>query len=363
MRRILGALAALCLSLVSISLTAVADEDSAQNLPATASANIVQLGDSYSAGNGTGTYEETNCMRSSRNYGARAAEAVGALYTNVACSGAVTRYITQPRSLGWKGGATRSYWLPTYAYPDQAAEWQKRVEAEGVCGAPPADDMYYEYRMVAPAPAGSIFTASVACYLWAKPQIEAVSPATDAVFLTIGGNDANFVGIIISCFVARNANSCQNRLTTANAIFPQLRQRIDSVLTEIDRASQGHARVYLLGYPVLISEDSYVLPEGPAGWYDAGKTLRGMQEHANELQRGVIEEMNARTESNRFTFVDVQPAFTGHGFDPRMGARQDHSWIVPSFSSFDVLGYVHPTQQGWTAEADLLTDYLLTDGF
>ncbi|WP_083078389.1 SGNH/GDSL hydrolase family protein [Actinobaculum suis] len=328
---------------------------------------IVQLGDSYSAGNGTGVYSDQFCMRSPENYGSIVAREFGAEYTNAACSGAVTADITKPRHLGWTGGATRTYWLPRTFFPtveDQAAEWQRRVEAENICGVPPAPDMYYEYRNVAPAPAGSLYTASVACHLWAKPQIESVTPDTDTVFLTIGGNDANFTGIVISCFIGRDAGTCQQRLSEASRSLPELRERIAQVLSAIDTASQGNAHVYLLGYPVLISLDSYVLPEGPAGWYDAGQQLVEMQEEANELQAGVVADANAairtsgtpQAQRDRFTFVDVHEVFAGHGFDPRMGANQSHAWIVPSFTSFDILSFVHPNPEGWRAEAKVLAE-------
>lgn len=58
---------------------------------------VVLLGDSYSAGNGAGAYDDS-CLRSPGSAGRRYAAAVRASVVDVACSGAVVADLTRPRS-------------------------------------------------------------------------------------------------------------------------------------------------------------------------------------------------------------------------------------------------------------------------
>jgi len=83
---------------------------------------VVQLGDSYSAGNGTGTYEERSCYRSPDNYGSQVAASIGGTYTDAACSGGVVADILQPRDLGSAFTKTATYSIDPARYPDQQTE-------------------------------------------------------------------------------------------------------------------------------------------------------------------------------------------------------------------------------------------------
>ncbi len=320
--------------------------------------NIVQLGDSYSAGNGALPYTDDYCKRSNKNYGKQTADAIGANYRNVACSGAVSGDIMeQPQHIKMTKRVVKGYWLPKFLYSDQYAEWQKRVERANLCGPVPSDNTEWEYRQVAPAPAGSIYTATLECHLYNKKQIDAITPETDMVFLTIGGNDAGFFGVVVGCLVMRNANLCEKQMKESKAfLYQQADHKLTELLLEIEKRSAGNAKVYLLGYPDLLNTDSYTLPEGPAGWYNFGAEIRPAQRDYAKLQQRLIDKMNKNTRSNRYHYLDVSEAFAGHGLDPYMGANQDHSFIVPPLSTFDYYGYMHPNQKGWDVEAKLLTD-------
>lgn len=358
MRRLVASgIAVACLSLLA-PLTAHAESATASESPSTPH-NILQLGDSYSAGNGAQNYTETNCYRSPNNYGAVTAERLGASYTNRACSGAQSKDFYSSQSLGWKKSVTKTYVLPKSTYPDQPAEWQRRVEESQICGALPEGNFTWDIRQVAPAPAGSLYTATAECHLYALPQLDAVTPDYDSVFLTIGGNDANFFGIIVSCFIGRDASSCQERMNEATVTVDTFRTRLTTLLRDIDERAAGNADIYLLSYPDLLSTPSYMLPEGPAGWFDAGTTLRTLQARYTDLQSSIISDLNKANGTTRFHLVDIRDAFDGHGLDPHMAASQDHSWISAPFASTDLMGYMHPTPSGWAAEADTLTNAIL----
>ncbi|MEU3846038.1 SGNH/GDSL hydrolase family protein [Micrococcus terreus] len=349
--------AALMAGAAPVQATGTEGSSGAESSPA----QIVVLGDSYSSGNGAGAYSDRPCMRSDLAYGPVAARQLGAEIPMAACGGGVLADLSQPRHLRWETSRTRSYWLPRSSYPtvaDQAAEWQRRVEAEGLCGSAP-EDRFYEYRRVAPAPAGSIYTATAACHLWAHPQIASVSDQTDHVFLTIGGNDGGFVDIVVQCFVLREAIGCERSLSVAEGRLGTIQDGLAAALRDIDRASSGTATIHLVAYPMLINRDSYTLPEGPAGWYDAGAELNRIQQDYTALQRETVERLNAETGSERFRLVDPTATFEGRGLDPRIGASQHHSWIVPPFSSLDIPGFMHPTATGHAQQAPLLVTSVL----
>lgn len=313
--------------------------------------SIVQLGDSYSAGNGAGAYLERDCWRSDGNYGAQVAAALGMDYRNVACSGGKVADLTQPRSLGWRKSVTKTYVIPQGTVPDRAAEFVRLAQADQLCGATAASDLYWEYRVVAPAPTRLLYTATVECVLTAAPQLDAVSADTDAIMLTIGGNDLGFLDAVISCIIAREAWSCSDSLTRAAAGLPAVRQATSDVLAQAYERSSGNATIYLVSYPMLLDRTSYVLPEGPAGWYDAGASLAQLQAQLDVDQQGIVAELNQRYGTDKFRFVPVKQAWADNGLDPRIGACVSDSWIVPPFGPFQLYEFMHPAPAGWNASA------------
>lgn len=328
--------------------------------------NIVQLGDSYSAGNGSAGVYESDCSRSTTNYGAQVAKELGASYKNVACSGAVAADLVERAqdisTLGMaKKSITKAYYLPRSEYPDQSAEWQKRIEAAQMCGEVPLENGEWEYRRVAPAPAGNIYTATLECRLHNKMQIEAVTPDTDIVFLTIGGNDADFFGIAVKCLVMRSGQLCDKQMNySENILRNEAGQRVTAVLDAIEKNSQGNAEVYLLSYPDLINTGNYLVPENAFAWYDFGAKLQKMQQDYTQMQSNLIADMNQKTASQRYHLVDIRTAFAGHGMNPYRYGSQANTWINPPFQGGPIMGYIHPNQAGWDAEAAVLSEYLRT---
>ncbi|WP_434965827.1 SGNH/GDSL hydrolase family protein [Janibacter indicus] len=321
------------------------------------SPRYVVMGDSYSAGNGTGTYEERTCWRSPDTYAAKVAAQDGADLTNVACSGGVVADITQPRALGSPFVRTATYEVSGTATVQQR-KWLQRAEAEALCGTPAQPDWHYEQTITSSAPAGRQLTATVSCQLTAAAQVDAVTPRTDAVFLTVGGNDIGFSSIVLQCLVLRSATGCKGTIDAANATLPTLKSETVAALTEIRKRSRGNAEVYLLGYPHLINTDSYRIPEA-APTYDAGRALHDLQLLGDDLQREGVAELDAGARGNGgFTFVDVKPAWGGmaHGIDPRTAADNSQAWLVPVLApGRELPEWVHPTVEGHTATASALT--------
>ena len=331
--------------------------------PATAAppgAEYVQLGDSYSAGNGAGTYTERTCWRSPANYGARVAAAQGADYVNVACSGGVVADILQPRALGQSTTGTATYALPGRA-PNAEQHWLRQSEQADLCGEPAQEDWYWERTVTTSSIAGSgrerTMTATVRCDLMAAPQVDAVTEDTDAVFLTIGGNDIGFTTIVTQCMVFRSPAGCQQAIDSAGERIPQLREETAEALAAVHERSGGQADVYLLGYPFLLNTDSYGIPEA-APTYDAGAALHELQLLGDQAQAEGVAELDATLRGpGEVSFVDVKPAWGGHahGLDPRSTPDNSDAWLVPVLAPERALPeWVHPTADGYAASADAL---------
>ena len=353
--------AALLAALAGAAALTSGGEASARHAGATmtSTAQVVQLGDSYSAGNGTGTYEERSCYRSPRNYGAQVAASIGASYVNRACSGGVIADLLEPRELGDAHPRTATYSIDPKAYPDQQAEWLRRAQTERLCGVPAQPDFSYRYTFVAGAGAGSLYTGTVSCQLVVRPQIDAVTRDTDLVFLTIGGNDLGFSTIVTNCLVLREPSSCKQALDSATAKAPEMMERAKDALRAVVARSGGHAEVYLLSYPFLVNSEGYGIPEA-APTYDAGAALNDLQRVGDAIQARGIAQLNAESGADRYHYVGtVKQAWGGrvHGLDPHVVADNSNTWLVPAGTpGRDVAELVHPTQPGWDATAGALRD-------
>ena len=322
------------------------------NAPAATAASApqyVQLGDSYSAGNGAGSYAEKICWRSPDNYGARVARRQGATYTNAACSGGVIDNILNPRAIGSAKWVTRTFTVPEGAV-DARAQWLDRAREARLCGTPAQPDWSYAYTISSNASVGDLYTATVRCQLSAAPQIDAVTPQTDAVFLTMGGNDIGFTTIATNCLVLRSAGSCKSAMDAADAKLPEMKERTKEALRAVHDRSEGNAHVYLLGYPHLINTDTYKLN----ATYDAGAELDRLQARGDEVQRAGMAELSNEMAGAGFTFVDVKPDWDGHthGLNPRALTSNRHAWLVPVFGTGNEFSeWVHPRPAGWGASA------------
>lgn len=312
--------------------------------------HYVQLGDSYSSGNGGGNYVEKNCWRSPNNYGARVAQRQGATYTNAACSGGVIADILNPRPLGSAKWVTRTYRVPEGAV-DARSQWLQQARDAQLCGTPAQEDWSYDYTISSSAALGGLYTATVKCQLTAQPQIDSVTEETDAVFLTIGGNDLGFTTIVTNCLVLRSAASCKRSLDSAEAKLPEMKQRTQETLRKVHDRSGGKAEVYLLGYPHLINTPSYKI----SSTYDAGAALDRLQKEGDRVQQEAMTELDQNAKGKGgFTFVDVKPDWGGytHGIDPRVVSDNSDAWLVPVFGvGREYSEWIHPAPAGWGASA------------
>jgi lysophospholipase L1-like esterase len=180
-------------------------------------------------------------------------------------------------------------------------------------------------------------------------QLDAVTADTDVVTVSIGGNDEDLFGTLISrcTAVARQPGSpCTDELTAeygdVRAVMAGIRDRVAAVLDEV-RAAAPDAQVVLVGYPRMVAADrscaAMPLAEDDRPW------LAGVEEQLNEALRQAARRAGA-------DFADMHRASVGHEIcseAPWVNGRRTDQARALAF---------HPFAEGQEAVADVLLELL-----
>jgi len=170
-------------------------------------------------------------------------------------------------------------------------------------------------------------------------QLDAVNADTGWVTLTVGGNDAGWVGALRQCLLG-NDQTCRSTVSraedTAGSVLPD---GLDKLYTAI-RKRAPEARVFVLGYPHLVGDGA------GAGCESLPEARRELLNDASDTLADTIKA--AVEKHDGFTYVDVREAFDGHEActgDPWINAVRD-----PLSESF------HPNAKGYQAYAGALAE-------
>jgi len=266
---------------------------------------VLVMGDSYSAGNGAGSYEgPRGCRRSpGHNYGGTFTQLVSqrpygqqAEVTVVACSGATTS-----------------------AFASNQGD--------------------------------------------RDPQLDAVTPDADVVFLTIGGNDLKFASIVQYCLIAktRDGANCGPLLTRAEDGLRSgvLEGRLTRLLTAIGARTASGVRIVLLGYPYLEGDPDYSLRSGHFGhtFIQVGRRLRALQALGDRVQQRAVDAADAKSDAT-ILFEPTKRLFNGPP-NHTLFAKKNNSdrWFIQPFVDATTASrdtWYHPNVLGWAAEGGLL---------
>jgi lysophospholipase L1-like esterase len=139
------------------------------------------------------------------------------------------------------------------------------------------------------AACGGATTASVR-----STELGGLSPATDLVTITIGGNDADFAGTVIACRLGTDT-ACFTKLDSAAAFIRNtLPARLDGTYRDI-RARAPNARLVVLGYPHLYRTGTCL--------FEIGNTRRTRITAVADVLAGVIAQ---RVAAAGGTFLDAR---------------------------------------------------------
>ena len=135
-------------------------------------------------------------------------------------------------------------------------------------------------------------------------QVSALDAGTTLVTITIGGNDAGFADVVLTCQFGSDA-ACAAAVNEGRAFATtELPGRLDRTYAAI-RSGAPNARLVVLGYPRL-----FELPR-TCGLLGMSLAKRTIINGGADVLATVISERAAAAGA---TFVDTRGVFAGHGF-------------------------------------------------
>jgi lysophospholipase L1-like esterase len=136
-------------------------------------------------------------------------------------------------------------------------------------------------------------------------QISSVTPDSDWVTYTIGGNDAGFSSVITTCAEPSWLGDCNTAVNNAQSYIQKtLPGRLD-LLNNAIRSHAPSAKVIVLDYPHLFNGQ-----DCNAGTFFSSSEETRLNQTADML-KGVLSAAVSRAGTN-FLFRDVIPPFIGH---------------------------------------------------
>ncbi len=319
--------------------------------------NIVLLGDSYSAGNGATndqgqpeTYGPEGCYRSRVNWTEKYAAVLrehGLTVTveNHACSGGVSADVREPRSMDTASDST-----PTPDGVSTIEQADAYLDQADLCnpGTFPVEE-FWTYA----ATAVDESTIDYDCTRMLRAQASFVTPETDLVLFTMGGNDAGFSSIVTQCFILKSGDGCQGTIDDARAKLPEIKASLLEDVAAIRAAGlREDAKIVQLGYPYLQTDNDYVALGVPP--YAAGDAVRSLIDDGNARLGTVASDANAG-HPGQMTFVPGIPeAFAGHEPDATTPVGNPDRWINQVGDGADTSLWYHPNGLGQTAYAAVL---------
>jgi lysophospholipase L1-like esterase len=180
---------------------------------------------------------------------------------------------------------------------------------------------------------------TVAQYLDQPPQLDALTPTTDLVTISIGGNDNNFYASTIQYCTWQDMEDAANigapckkhyGHTLANQILAD-GAAIGQAIAQIHVRSPN-AKVFVIGYPDL-------LPRQGSCWASLPWTS-GDYHFFDGLERDFNSVFKTQAQVHGATFVDTYKASVGHDICQPVGTR----WMEPLYGASGAA--LHPNASG-----------------
>mmetsp|Transcript_12705 Transcript_12705/g.35228 ORF Transcript_12705/g.35228 Transcript_12705/m.35228 type:complete len:532 (+) Transcript_12705:196-1791(+) len=290
---------------------------------------ILQLGDSYSAGNGAWDsrgqrryHPIEGCYRSKYNWGSQFAQSLedrySVQYVNHACSGGKIEHLTDDRKV-----RTVSRW------PWQSCSSFKKYDEE-----------YYKS------------SGRVQCSHWVFPQLNYVDESYDLVLMTFAGNDAGFTHIVTNCFVTgyRSVRRCRESINNATRRMEDAIQRLPEALRKISERMNPCAKIAYNVYPHIIFDFGYILRDTIGNdSIEAGDMIRQLSNQADEALTDVVRAFNEEMGREVVYFYDdTKTVFEGREPKPGITGNNPDRWILAILDSSPLwtAEWYHPNTRG-----------------
>lgn len=184
-------------------------------------------------------------------------------------------------------------------------------------------------------------------------QIKAVTPETDLVVLTIGGNDVGFANIVIQCFAPgiNDPLRCRDAVVAGIKKVPGVQaaalRRVQALRA---RAREG-VKVVVVSYPYLANPGGYIL-RGLFNSYNAGAAARQLGDLGDQAIRNAAAAANAEAGYDLVTLAPTKDLFVGHEPNQDPIVENPARWVNEFTGVKSPVDYYHPNFQGYKAMAE-----------
>lgn len=197
------------------------------------------------------------------------------------------------------------------------------------------------------------------------PQMSVLSSSTRVVTITIGGNDVKFKEFASACVVTNCGSSSSayqeswDIMTNANNVdyLPNKLETAYDAIAEGLTAANTAARVYVIGYPKVVTHDSWASTTSSDPWnclYMSENSSSGAEAIVQKLNE-VIHDAVEDFDDQRFVYVD--PLATGSPFIGNELCRSGGYFYGASAAVGGSTSYVfHPNVNGQNAYKQIVAD-------
>ena len=184
-------------------------------------------------------------------------------------------------------------------------------------------------------------------------QIKLITPETDLVLLTIGGNDVGFISIILQCFVPGISDParCKDQVTAAVKNVPGVKDKVQSRIAALRARLRPGAKVAVVSYPYLANPNKFVL-RGFFNSYEAGTPVRALGDLGDKMITDTASEINASAGYSLINFVPTKDLFVGHEPNQDPNRENPDRWINETGNLPSPVAIYHPTGHGYRAMAE-----------
>jgi hypothetical protein len=287
--------------------------------------NIVQIGDSYSSGGGTGDYLlPQGCYRSLDNWGYRVASSLkdrfAVRYVNRACSGDL---------------------IDTY--------FNRNYLGTIDCRPPVLDEVFVDID-------------GTTCKRFVEPQNKYITQDVDLILMTYGENEFYFQSKwprtrgIMSCFFATSdGEECRGSVNDIHQGVSTGQYRLDliNILRDMKSRMKPGGKVILSSHPHLIMDTEYKFILSS---YNAGYEIRNLAILFDNEQRTAVKEAN-ELEGVEFAFYfdKTKELFSGHEPHPSYWHENPKRWMNEFLLIPDVYEVHHPKKEGYQRWGDAIS--------
>lgn len=178
-------------------------------------------------------------------------------------------------------------------------------------------------------------------------QINSVTPQTDLVLLTIGGNDVGFANIVIQCFapVVSDPGRCKTAVEQGKSKVPGVQTAALQRLNTLKSKLRPGAKVVYASYPYLANPSNYLLTTIFGAKYNAGQGARELGDLGDQAVLNAAATANAQAGYPLVTFVKTKDRFVGREPNQDPYVTNPNRWV----NEFDLAGPYHPNDAGYRA--------------